>query len=128
MNRPSDLRIDLVRVAHPSNIQTTLCAHIDDGGLVVEGQDVGPGVEAIWGDLDYEYWLVVRRPHMRGVLEGLLRELDREVLVPDDAADQEALLLDLMKRAWGRGRSKTDVDFREWLDSNHIPSEFSSYV
>ena len=26
----------------------------DDGEIVLEGQDVGPSVEEIWGDSDYE--------------------------------------------------------------------------
>jgi hypothetical protein len=37
-----------------------LSAKIDkDGDLVLEGQDLGSGVEAYWGDSDYEYWVVV---------------------------------------------------------------------
>ncbi|MEW9922324.1 hypothetical protein AB2B41_22220 [Marimonas sp. MJW-29] len=28
-----------------------------DGGLLVHGQDLGPSVEKIFGDIDYEYWL-----------------------------------------------------------------------
>jgi hypothetical protein len=38
-----------------------LSAKIDkDGDLVLEGQDLGSGVEEYWGDSDYEYWVVVR--------------------------------------------------------------------
>ena len=31
----------------------------EDGDLVLEGQDLGAGVEEYWGDSDYEYWVVV---------------------------------------------------------------------
>ena len=37
-----------------------LSAKIDESGdLVLEGQDLGSGVEEYWGDSDYEYWVVV---------------------------------------------------------------------
>lgn len=31
-------------------------ASIDESGLVIEGHDMGPLVEQIFGDSDYEYW------------------------------------------------------------------------
>lgn len=128
MTRQRDPKVELARVAHPSNIQTNLWASIDEKGLVIEGQDLGSGVEAIWGDIDYEYWLVVAPEHLDRVLEQLARELDRSIQIPDDPPERNFVLLDLVKRAWGRGRFATDVDFRQWLDSVDIPSSFSSYV
>ena len=38
-----------------------LYAKIDESGdLVLEGQDLGSGVEEYWGDSDYEYWVIVK--------------------------------------------------------------------
>jgi arsenate reductase-like glutaredoxin family protein len=38
-----------------------LFAKIDESGdLVLEGQDLGSGVEEYWGDSDYEYWVIVK--------------------------------------------------------------------
>ena len=128
MARQRDLKVELVRVTHPSNIQSNLWASIDDEGLVIEGQDLGSGVEAIWGDLDYEYWLVVAPKYLDRVLEQLALELDRPIEVLDSPGERNVLLLDLVKGAWERGRFATDVDFRQWLDSIRVPSKFSSYA
>ena len=41
-------------------IAVYLSASINEhGDLVLEGQDLGAGVEEYWGDSDYEYWVVV---------------------------------------------------------------------
>jgi hypothetical protein len=120
--------VELSRVVYPSNIESHLRAYIDDTGLVISGQDLGPGVEAIWGDLDYEYWLVVAPQHLDRVVERLAKELEDPVEVPASPKERDLLLLDLLKRAWERGRFETDVDFRQWLDTIDVPSEFASYV
>ncbi len=33
----------------------------DDGSLTMDGWDCGPAVELIWGDLDYEYAITLKR-------------------------------------------------------------------
>ena len=45
------------------------------GDLVLEGQDIGPGVERIFRDSDYEYWHTVKAEH---VLRVLIPPPDRE--------------------------------------------------
>lgn len=118
----------LAHRTYPSSIDSRLTASIHETGLVLSGQDVGSGVEEIWGDLDYEYWLAVDHQHLDLVLESLAKKLDRPIEFPADTSQRDLLLLDLMKRAWAGGFFQTDVDFRQWLDSIGVPSEFSSYV
>ncbi|MDA2938002.1 hypothetical protein MYX75_07050, partial [Acidobacteria bacterium AH-259-A15] len=41
-------------------ISILLTAEVNSGGeLVLSGQDLGPRVEELWGDMDYEYWTTV---------------------------------------------------------------------
>ncbi len=77
-----------------------LIARIEESGdLLLEGQDIGPAVEKFWGDLDYEYWLRVRKEHKDAVLLHLLR----------DQFDSESA-------------------FRAWLEKRRIPCEFHNWV
>jgi hypothetical protein len=70
-----------------------------DGRLMLEGYDLGPEVEKYWGDSDYEYWLTV-------------------------AADyKDSLLLRLLQ-----DRFSTSSAFMDWLKSQEIPYQFSSYA
>ncbi len=46
----------------------------DDGTIVLEGQDMGPTVEEVWGDTDYEYWVRVAPPSLPKLAFELLRE------------------------------------------------------
>lgn len=79
---------------------SSLVARIDDeGSLVLEGYDIGELVREWWGDSDYEYWLKVA------------------------ADDKDTVLLWLIKE-----RFPTDSEFREWLNSKGIPSEFHSWT
>ena len=32
---------------------------LDDGELIISGQDLGEATEEFWGDSDYEYWLTI---------------------------------------------------------------------
>ena len=119
-----------VQLSHNSYpaVSSRLSASIDDRGLVISGHDMGPGVSSVWGDSDYEYWLVVRRDHLTRVLEGLLRKVGREAQNPDHPSQRDHLILQLLEQAWAKGLFDTDVDFRRWLNAIHVPSEFSSYV
>jgi hypothetical protein len=109
-------------------VNSHLSASIDGRGLVISGHDLGPGVSSIWGDSDYEHWLVVGRDQLTSVLEDMLRKVDREAQVPDDPSQRDRLLLALLEQAWAKGVFETDADFRRWLNAIHVPSEFSSYV
>lgn len=122
------MEVLLAQRSYPSSISSRLTASIEDAGLVLSGQDLGPGVEEIWGDLDYEYWLSVDSEYLDLVLDGLAKKLDRAIDIPEDTSQRDWLLLDLLKRSWSRGLFETDVDFRKWLDAIDVPSEFSSYV
>jgi hypothetical protein len=68
------------------------------GDLELQGQDIGPGVERIFGDSDYEYWHKVTAEHVPLVLLQLIKD-----------------------------RFKTHAEFAAWLEQKGIPSELTSY-
>jgi hypothetical protein len=68
------------------------------GDLVLEGQDIGPGAEKIFGDSDFEYWQTV------------------------EAAQVPRVLLELIK-----DRFQTHAEIVAWLEQKGIPSELRSY-
>ena len=45
-----------------------------DGGLRLEGDDVGQRVQEIWGDSDYEYWVDVPASEIGRLLLLLLKD------------------------------------------------------
>ena len=54
-------------------ISITLTAEINSKGeLVLSGQDLGPRVKELWGDIDYEYWTTVSSDQKRKVVVQLL--------------------------------------------------------
>src|SRR5438552_3506468 len=84
----------------PGGEVSRLEAYVEEGGdLVIEGYDLGKGVEEVWGDSDYEYWRRVKRGHVPAVLLQLIKE-----------------------------RFSSDVAFHKWLSEKGIPDEFSSWV
>ena len=85
-------------------------AHLDGGRIVLEGQDLGPNVEAIWGDSDYEYWLTLDRESV----EALSRRLKT-----DDVLGHLAL--------WCTGPEGMRR-LRGLCDEARITYDFSSYV
>lgn len=127
MTREPKHQVSLSSKAYPT-ITSHLSAWTDEKGLVLEGQDLGPGVGRIWGDSDYEYWLRVDRKHLGRVIDGLATKLDTDTELPDEPSKQDNLLLELMQRSWTRGLFETDVGFRKWLEAIGVPSEFSSYA
>lgn len=108
MREPSRT-VTLVATVQQS-ISIRLSASIGERGLVIEGQDVGPGVAAIWGDSDYEYWLTVSPEHFDRMTTGLADKLG-EPDVADGGSANDEMLRDLLEKAWARGVFKTDVDF-----------------
>jgi hypothetical protein len=81
-------------------VSVNLIAKIeDDGGLVLEGYDIGPFVEEQWGDSDYEYWLRIDKEYKDTILLWLIKE-----------------------------RFATDSEFKVWLDEKGIPSKFESWI
>lgn len=74
----------------------------EEKNLVLDGYDIGPQVEELWGPLadgDYEYWLTVPAEWKDTVLLHLIGE-----------------------------RFEDDVKFKEWLNEKGIPNEFDCYV
>jgi len=68
------------------------------GDLELEGQDIGPGVEKIFGDSDYEYWHTVNAEYVPLVLLQLIKD-----------------------------RFQTRAEFAAWLEQKDIPSELTSF-
>ena len=71
----------------------------DSWDLVFSGQIVSQDYEQMFGDTDYEYWLTV------------------------SSQDVPKVLLELIK-----DRFQDETDFRKWLESKAIPSEFHNYL
>ncbi len=46
----------------------------DDGGIMMDAQDIGPTVTRIWGDDDYEFWVRVASASVSKLAFELLRE------------------------------------------------------
>jgi hypothetical protein len=75
----------------------------DDGAIYLEGQDIGPIVEQVWGDTDYEYWVRV----VPAALAKLAFELLREKFA---------------------GRLDAVEAFRDWCRAHGIEHEFGNYA
>ena len=56
-------------------ISILLTAEVNsDGELVLSGQDLGPRVKELSGDMDYEYWMTVSPDRKLAALLQLLRD------------------------------------------------------
>jgi hypothetical protein len=75
----------------------------DDGAISLEAQDMGPIVEQVWGDTDYEFWVRVAPPSLRKLAFELLRE----------------------KFA---GRLDAVTAFRDWCRAHGVEHEFGNYA
>jgi hypothetical protein len=75
----------------------------DDGAIVLEGQDMGPTVEEVWGDTDYEFWVRVALPSLPKLAFELLRE----------------------KFA---GRLDAVEAFRDWCRAHGVEHKFGNYA
>lgn len=82
----------------------TIQAEIDNkGNLLLSGQDLGQSVRDVWGDDDYEYWLLVSKEH------------------------KDRLLLALIKRLYAEN-TRVVSELGDWLRENDIPYVFDSYA
>lgn len=127
MTRDANHSVKLSSDASPA-ITSHLRAWVDEKGLVIEGQDLGPGVSAVWGDSDYEYWLRIERKDFVQLITSLALKLDVNVEASSDLSERDKLVLKLLQSSWSKGLFETDVDFRRWLNAIHVPSQFSSYA
>ena len=73
-----------------------------NGTLMVDAQDMGPLVQQVFGDSDYEFW----------------------VRVPPEAAGRLAFAL--LKKMYG-GRDRAVDEFRDFCISEGIPHEAASW-
>ena len=71
----------------------------ENGDLKIIGNDIGSGVKAWWGDIDYEYWYII------------------------DKDWKDTLLLHLLAEKF-----TLDNTPQPWLDTKQIPYKFGSYV
>jgi len=84
----------------------------EDGSLTIEGHDVGPGVEAIFGDgcTEYEFERTLDIDAVRQLREAL-------------GIGAESPLLTLLK-----SRFKTTAAIEDFVDDEKIPAEFWSRI
>jgi hypothetical protein len=106
-----------------------LQAGFDDAGdLVLEGQDLGSSVEAIFGDSDYEYWLTVPLAALPRLVEELVRELGEPA---PTAENQQIFILTALKRLFTPDQAPlhfvSDSEFRKWLKTHRIPNQLTTY-
>ena len=84
----------------------------EDGDLLVEGQDLGPGVALFFGGQEYEFARTVRAADVPALRQAL--HLD----------DEDDLLAALAERYEGRGTSELE----QFIQDAGIASEFWSRV
>jgi hypothetical protein len=102
-------------------------AYVDGAGdLVVEVQDLGEEMERLFGDFDYEWWVVVRASNKPKLLERLWK-LRQDISPTVASSDQDAALLSLIERTFG-GRPSAPSDLEDWLKENGIAYEVSTYA
>ena len=86
---------------------------LDDGGLIISGQDLGEAVEEFWGDRDYEYWLTIPPEDTRKLFK-LLR-----------AGDQKSDPLDVLKNKFHGESAFRSI--RAFCGRHGIKAKFDSY-
>jgi hypothetical protein len=96
-------RILSLRATTNEDISILLDIRISDADdLVMEGHDIGPRVEEIRGDDDYEYWVTVQKKYKDRLLLNLIKDVFADVPGPSSA-------------------------YMEWLKEKGMPYDFSSY-
>ncbi len=102
-------RVTLMDVREPG-IHIHLDAHLArNGDLCLEGQDLGPKVEELTGDDEYEYFLTVRAEHVGAVAAALACQRDN--------------LLAALRDAYANETFTGTADLKALLDRLGIPSE-----
>ncbi|MFC1948511.1 hypothetical protein ACFLXY_11405 [Chloroflexota bacterium] len=98
------------------------------GDILISGQDLGKAPMEYFGDLDYEYWLTVKRQDKKVVFEALIEHCNQNgITIPSLSQDIDEALLYTINLMFG-GRSTAFSDFRAFLDERLIPAEFQSYT
>jgi hypothetical protein len=110
----------------PSGLTSHAEAYINDAGdLVVEVQDLGQELQELFGDSDYEWWVVVRESEKPRLLTRLLEEQPTSTALTE--SDQDALLLSLIERRFA-GLPSAPSDFEDWCEANAIAFERTTYA
>lgn len=91
-------------------------AYIEDGCLIIEGQDLGKFVEEICGDSDYEYWYVFDKDATKKLCH---------ILMESCTIAEDNLLQVLKQKYSGIDGCKK---LRTFCDENNIKYKFSSYM
>jgi hypothetical protein len=71
---------------------------VENGDLLLEGQDIGDTPEQFFGEREYEYQYTIEAQHVPAVLLWLIKE-----------------------------RFTSDIDFRTWLTEHNIPNRFDTF-
>ncbi len=96
---------------HGDRVEVHVRADMTDGALTFSGQDLGPYVEQVWGDSDYEYWYSLDRENTGKLLSAIHGEQD----------PQAALLREFS----GEGGCRK---LRQTCEGNGIRYNFHSYA
>ncbi|MDD5510356.1 MAG: hypothetical protein PHI12_06085 [Dehalococcoidales bacterium] len=98
------------------------------GNLIISGQDVGELPRKVWGDDDYEYWLVVKPKYQEEVLKALSEHCDQiGICITSLPLNKGDAVLELLKQIYGGNICAFD-EFRDLLKAKHIRAKFDSYV
>ena len=99
----------------------------DSGDLSINGLDIGKAPQESFGDSDYEYWLTISKNYKDIILAALVEHCNRNhIEVPPAPQNKDDTLLALIQLIYG-GHYSAFSEFRNFLDSINVPSEFSSY-
>lgn len=108
----ADRRIVLSETKDGNGVSARWVRLTNDGDLLIEGHDLGPGVQLFFGGNEYEFVRTVRAADMPALRRAF--QLDEE----DD------LLAALLERYDGRGTSELE----QFIQDAGVPSEFWSRV
>ena len=108
----ADRKIVLSETKDSDGVSARWVRLTDAGDLLIEGQDLGPGVELFFGAREYEFARTVRAADMPALRRAL--HLD----------DEDDLLAALGERYGGKGTSELE----QFVQDAGVPSEFWSRV
>lgn len=97
------------------DINIFITASFKDGNLMIEGLDIGPKVEAAWGETDYEYIITVQQDQ----LENLCKVLNPVTTREEDILRQLANTF---------GGSTCFSDIQHTLKENNIAYSFFNHA
>lgn len=92
----------------------------ENGDLVLEGQDLSPGIEELFGRDEYEYWYTVKAANVPTLLASLNASSTNATNL--DAIAE--LLRDRFVRTHG---ISTSTAFKAWCKDHDIPYDFANY-